>query len=78
MERRRTLWRAACLAALFSATGGEAAVRWRCEMLDGSERHKEVGGKRMGSHLIRIGASAAIDDRLLVVKAVLMSEHMVS
>jgi soluble lytic murein transglycosylase-like protein len=38
MERRRTLWRAACLAALFSATGGEAAVRWRCEMLDGTER----------------------------------------
>jgi soluble lytic murein transglycosylase-like protein len=38
MNPRRTRWRAACLAALFAGASSEAAVRWRCEMLDGTER----------------------------------------
>lgn len=38
MHHRRTLlWRAACLALLLPGAG-EAAVRYRCEMLDGTER----------------------------------------
>ncbi|WP_246099586.1 lytic transglycosylase domain-containing protein [Methylibium rhizosphaerae] len=37
-RRRRTLWHAACLTALSIGTGSEAAVRWRCDMLDGTQR----------------------------------------
>jgi soluble lytic murein transglycosylase-like protein len=38
MKHRRTFRRAVWLAALFASAGCEAAVRWRCEMLDGTER----------------------------------------
>jgi hypothetical protein len=37
MPPHRTLWRAACLAALWPGAS-DAAVRYRCEMLDGTER----------------------------------------